>query len=84
MTAPVRRRPGRPRKNPIEPIPETTEVAAPPTGEPEVAVERGDPPPSDPRDPRVGLECHTDATHVGFDDGSVYEANGGYLVKRAY
>lgn len=81
MTAPVRRGPGRPRKNPIEP---TSEVEASPTGEAEATEEgtQSPPPPSDPSDPRIGVECHPLATQVGFDDGSVYEAEGGFLIKR--
>jgi hypothetical protein len=73
MTAPVRRRPGRPRKNPL---PEDV-VSTPSTEE----VGRGDPPEST-EDPRIGQECHPGATQVGFDDGSVYRADGGYLVER--
>lgn len=76
MTAPpVRRRPGRPRKHPL---PETPAPSTEETGPKEGA----EPPPSDPKDPRIGEECHPDATQVGFDDGSVYEAKGGFLVKR--
>lgn len=80
MTAPVRRRPGRPRKNPLpEDAIETTsteEVVIP-------EIPKKDRP-TDPHDPRVGLDCHPDATHLGFEDGSVYEAKDGYLVRRAY
>ena len=84
MTVPVRRRPGRPRKHPLpeETVPEAPETPEAPTGESEAVVERGTPPLADSRDPRVGLECHPTASHVGFDDGSLYLAEGGYVVKR--
>lgn len=72
MTAPVRRRPGRPRKHPL---PET-----PPTGD--VQTESVNPPPPDPEDPRIGLESHPTASHMGFDDGSLYEVKDGFVVKR--
>lgn len=74
MTAPVRRGPGRPRKNPLpDPPPVSTETDA---------DGRAGPPPSDSSDPRIGTECHPLATQVGFEDGSIYEAEDGYLTKR--
>lgn len=78
MTEPVvRRRPGRPRKNPLpEPDVEATSTEVVETPKKEA--------PSDPRDPRIGLECHPDATQVGFEDGSHYAAEDGFLVKRVY
>lgn len=78
MTTPVKRRPGRPRKNPLP------DAEAPATSTEIVVAPAEIKPPSDPADPRIGLRFHPDATHVGFDDGSVYEAKDGYLIRRAY
>lgn len=83
MTAPeVRRRPGRPRKYPLpEPPAPSTEVSEATSTE-EAEPTRGTPPPSDPKDPRIGLESHPTASHMGFDDGSLYEVKDGFVVKR--
>lgn len=79
MTEPIKRRPGRPRKHPL-PVPETPATSTEEAETP--APEAPKPAPSDSKDPRIGLECHPTASHVGFDDGSLYEAQDGYVVKR--
>jgi hypothetical protein len=38
--------------------------------------------PVDEFDPRIGMDVHPDATHVGFDDGSQYRAEGGLIVEK--
>lgn len=85
MTTPVRRGPGRPRKHPLPETPapstEVSETPAPSIEKPE-PKKAAKPPPEDPSDPRIGLECHLTASHVGFEDGSLYEAKDGFVVKR--
>lgn len=83
MTAPVRRRPGRPRKNPLpEETPAEPKAPEGPLNEVGVVNTGAVPPLTDPEDRRIGLECHPTASHVGFDDGSLYEAKDGFVVKR--
>lgn len=87
MTEPIKRRPGRPRKHPLPeaPAPEVSETPEPSTEVPAAPVEpKKDvkPPAEDPSDPHIGYECHPTASHVGFEDGSLYEAKDGFVVKR--
>lgn len=76
MSAPVKRGPGRPRKHPL---PETVPDAdAPEAPTPDAPVEK----PEKSDDPRIGMEVHSTATHVGFDDGTQYHAENGVITKR--
>jgi hypothetical protein len=75
MSQPVRRGPGRPRKNP---------VTAPLVGStPEQAVEEVAPPAEKASDdPRIGQECPVDWSAVGYGDGTSYLCKDGKIVER--
>lgn len=87
--APVKRRPGRPRKHPLPAPPVTPDTVAA-----EVVVPSGelDPPPSAPStrvdpllvpaDERIGAEVDPRAEAVGFDDGRTYRCKDGVIVER--
>lgn len=79
MSAPVKRGPGRPRKHPLpEPVPEIVQEDAPEEPVSEAPTEK----PTKSDDPRIGMEVHPTASHVGFDDGTQYLAAGGVITKR--
>lgn len=74
---PVKRRPGRPRKNPLPPPVET-----PPSPDTVAAeVEPATAPKAEPEDERIGLEVHPLASHVGYDDGRNYRCKDGVIVE---
>jgi hypothetical protein len=74
---PVKRRPGRPRKNPAPPAksPATPDTVAAEVEPVEVAKAAAE-------DERIGAEVHPLATAVGFDDGSTYRCEDGKIVER--
>lgn len=69
MSQPVKRGPGRPRKQPAAP------PAAPVA---EVVVEV----PVDESDPRIGTLVRPEISHIGYEDGSMYRVDGGVVVER--
>lgn len=74
MTQPVKRGPGRPRKQPAPPA-EPAEVT------PDiVAAETADPEEND--DERIGLAVNPGTDEVGFGDGSRYRCEDGKIVER--
>lgn len=79
---PVKRRPGRPRKNPLPPA-ETVEVTPDSVAVETVAVaETPADEPAAPADERIGTEVHPLASHIGYDDGRQYRCEGGLIVER--
>lgn len=78
---PVKRRPGRPRKNPL-PVGVTPDVVAAETVDAEaVANEKPTAKKSEPADERIGLEVHPLASHIGYDDGRQYLCKDGVIVE---
>jgi len=73
---PVKRRPGRPRKNPL-PAEESVEAPAGAVEETDTA----DATPAAQADERIGLEVHPLASHIGYDDGRQYLCKDGVIVK---
>jgi hypothetical protein len=69
-TQPVKRGPGRPRKNP-----------APKVEAPVDAWKNGESP-EPPPDERIGLDVDPRASCVGYDDGRVYRVENGRIVER--
>jgi hypothetical protein len=79
MSQPVKRGPGRPRKQPAPgPAPEVT----PDTVAADVVAEEPDKPAKKNDDPRIGMDCDPSWSSVGYDDGSTYRCEGGKLVER--
>lgn len=86
--APVKRRPGRPRKHPLPDFPVTPDTVAAevaPSGEldppPPTPSTRVDPL-TVPADERVGVEVDPRAEAIGFDDGRTYRCKNGKIVER--
>lgn len=79
MTQPVKRGPGRPRKQPAKPPAEQAEVT-PDT----VAAEtvEADEPEAQSDDERIGLEVHPNTEEISFGDGSRYACKDGKIAKR--
>lgn len=81
MSQPVKRGPGRPRKQqPVaEPARETTpDTVAAETSQDEVSAEKVN------DDPRIGSECDPAWSSVGYDDGRTYRCENGKIVERVY
>lgn len=78
MTQPVKRGPGRPRKQPTPPV-ESAEVTpdsvAAETAQTAEAAEQPD-------DERIGLSVHPGTEEVSFGDGSRYRCKDGKVVER--
>lgn len=77
---PVKRRPGRPRKNPLP----TTAPVTPDTLAAEVVADKlPKPTPRDPGDERIGQEVDDDRyTSIVFPDGAQYRIEAGVIVER--
>lgn len=78
---PVKRRPGRPRKNPL-PVEVTPDVVAAETVAAEAVANEKLAEKSEPEDERIGIEVHPLASHIGYDDGRQYRCEGGLIVER--
>lgn len=79
MSQPVKRGPGRPRKQPIpEYVPVTVVSEAVAEVTPEVVPDV----PVDESDPRIGQSCDAAWSGVGFDDGCSYRCEDGVVVER--
>lgn len=77
MSQPVKRGPGRPRKQPApDPVQEAPSEAAAEAEAPEADV------PVDPSDPRIGQKCHPSWSGIGYDDGTSYRCENGKIVER--
>lgn len=81
---PVKRRPGRPRKNPLpaEAAAQVTPDSVAVETEAVAAVEEPVAKPVEPADERIGIEVHPLASHIGYDDGRTYRCAGGAIVER--
>jgi len=80
MTQPVKRGPGRPRKQPVpvEPAEVTPDTVA-------VETVRADTPAEQPAgDERIGLAVHPGTEEVSFGDGSRYRCEDGKTVERIH
>lgn len=82
---PVKRRPGRPRKNPLPaeaPAADAIDTPAEPAPQPAAAT-KAKPAPSDPSDERIGQEADDPrCTSVVFPDGTQYRVEDGVIVER--
>lgn len=80
---PVKRRPGRPRKNPLPaevPAADAIDTPAEPAPKP---TAKAKPAPSDPDDERIGQEADDPRyTSVVFPDGAQYRIEDGVIVER--
>jgi hypothetical protein len=80
MTQPVKRGPGRPRKQPTPPA-ESAEVT-PDTVAAETVEAKADLPAEKSDDERIGLDVHPLTEEVSFGDGSRYRCKDGKIVKK--
>jgi len=75
MSQPVKRGPGRPRKQQPAPDP-TPDVVAAEVAAVEKPAKKND-------DPRIGMDCDPSWSSVGYgDDGSTYRCENGKIVER--
>lgn len=79
MTQPVKRGPGRPRKQPAPPA-EPAEVT--PDAVAAETVQDDEPAKKSDADPRIGSKCDPAWSSVGYDDGSTYRCENGKIVER--
>lgn len=78
MTQPVKRGPGRPRKQPapVDPAGVTPDSV-------DVETAASEDPAGEPNgDPRIGAECDPAWSSVGYSDGSTYRCEDGKIVER--